>query len=287
MKISIVIPSFNRGHRIIECLESVVNQSYYEKEIIVIDNNSSDDTKSIVTNKYPQVKYFFEGKQGVGHARNLGIKKSTGDWIHILDSDNKFSSKNSLEHLASLVKENKNNCDVILTSNVNENKKFISFSPLFDQTIDNTIYMKTKGEFSVTASSKWYKENLHPIVKNVIHELGLVIYFKASLENRIYLSSSVIQQYDTTEVDRVSSIKKNIKQCYDLFIFYSMFLDRYSSKLDTKNYIIFNFKTIIFSLITNNSKKYKFFEFPFFILRLILRVIPSKILLKLLNTKFI
>lgn len=284
MKISIVIPSYNRGHRIIECIESVLNQSYCNKEIILIDNNSNDDTKSIVINKYPEVKYFFEIKQGVGHARNLGIEKSTGDWIHILDSDNKFSSKNSLEHLVSLIKENKNNCDVILTSNVNENKKFISYSPLFDQTIDNSIYMKTKGEFSVTASSKWYKENLHPIVKNVIHELGLVIYFKASLKNRMYISSSVIQQYDTSEGDRVSSIKKNIDQCYDLFIFYSMFLDRYSSKLDFKNYIIFHLKTIIFSLIVNDSKKYKFHEFPFYILRLILRIIPSKICLRLLNT---
>ena len=284
MKISIVIPSYNRGHRIIECLESVVNQSYNEKEIILIDNNSSDDTKSIVINKYTEVKYFFESRQGVGHARNLGIVKSTGDWIHILDSDNKFSSKNSLEHLVSLIKENKNNCDVILSSNVNEKNKFISYSPLFDQTIDNSIYIKTKGEFSVTASSIWYKENLHPIVKNVIHELGFLIYFKASLKNRMYISSSVIQHYDTSEGDRVSSIKKNIGQCYDLFIFYSMFLDRYSSKLDLKNYIIFHLKTIIFSLIINDSKKYKFREFPFYMLRLILRVIPSKIFLKLLNT---
>lgn len=286
MKVSVVIPSYNRAHRIKECLESVVNQSYIEKEIILIDNNSSDNTKNIVINNYPEVKYFFENKQGVGHARNLGIEKSSGDWIHILDSDNKFSSKNSLEHLVSLIKENKEYCDVILTSNVNENNNMISYSPLFDQIIENTTYMKTKGEFSLTASSKWYKKNPHPIVKNVIHELGLIIYFKASLQKRLFISSSVIQQYDTSETDRVSSVKKNTDQCYDLFIFYSMFLDKYSSELDVKNYIIFHFKTIVYSLITGKSKKYKFHEFPFNLLRFVLSVVPSQILLKLLNSKY-
>ena len=74
--ISVVIPTYNRSEMLKRAISSVLNQTIRVREIIVVDNNSSDDTPEIISDLYPQIKYFVEKKQGVSHARNLGIKKS-------------------------------------------------------------------------------------------------------------------------------------------------------------------------------------------------------------------
>lgn len=92
MGISIIIPTFNRAHRIGNAIESVINQSDPNWELIIIDDGSTDTT-SLVVRDYLQdirIKYFSQEKQGVSFSRNFGARYANGDFLIFLDSDDFF-----------------------------------------------------------------------------------------------------------------------------------------------------------------------------------------------------
>ncbi len=90
-KYSIIIPVFNREDRIANAIQSVLNQSYDNFEIIVIDDGSTDQTAKVVQGFNEQkVHYYFQENKERGAARNLGITHSTGDFLTFLDSDDQF-----------------------------------------------------------------------------------------------------------------------------------------------------------------------------------------------------
>lgn len=74
MDISVIIPTYNRKQSLNKAIESVIQQSHLANEIIVIDDGSSDDSKSYISAKYPQIKYIYQSNQGVSAARNRGLK---------------------------------------------------------------------------------------------------------------------------------------------------------------------------------------------------------------------
>ena len=85
--ISIVIPTYNRADYISETIDSVLNQTYNDYEIIVVDDGSNDDTKAILSKYGDQIRYIYQENQREGAARNNGIRHSTGRYIALLDSD--------------------------------------------------------------------------------------------------------------------------------------------------------------------------------------------------------
>jgi len=92
-KISVVIPTYNRPNQVKKAIESVLNQTYKDYEIIVIDDGSTDDTKNIIVDLISvekKIKYIYQSNQGRSAARNTGIKNSAGKYISFLDSDDLF-----------------------------------------------------------------------------------------------------------------------------------------------------------------------------------------------------
>jgi glycosyltransferase involved in cell wall biosynthesis len=86
-KVSVIIPAYNSETFIKDSIQSVINQDYQNIEIICVDDGSTDNTKNQVMNNFPCVLYFYQENKGPAAARNLGIKKSTGEYIAFLDSD--------------------------------------------------------------------------------------------------------------------------------------------------------------------------------------------------------
>ena len=84
-KVSVVIPTYNRAHLITETIESVLNQTFRDFEIIVIDDGSTDNTGSIVS-AFP-VRYLRQENRGVSSALNKGIEMAQGEYITFLGSD--------------------------------------------------------------------------------------------------------------------------------------------------------------------------------------------------------
>jgi len=87
MKISVVIPTFNRAGQILGALGSVFSQTVQPFEVIVIDDGSSDSTEEVLAPFMQAIRYIKTENRGVSAARNRGILEATGEWIAFLDSD--------------------------------------------------------------------------------------------------------------------------------------------------------------------------------------------------------
>lgn len=85
--ISIIIPTYNRGHLILETLESVFAQTYQDFEVIVVDDGSTDNTEQILSKYMERIRFFRQENSGPSVARNLGIFNAKGAHIAFLDSD--------------------------------------------------------------------------------------------------------------------------------------------------------------------------------------------------------
>ena len=105
MKISVVIPTFNRISLVARAIDSVLKQSLNPYEIIVVDDGSDDGTSEMIQNKYKSIKLIQQQNNGVSAARNKGIKHAKGDWIGLLDSDDEWTEK-KLENQADRLIQN-------------------------------------------------------------------------------------------------------------------------------------------------------------------------------------
>jgi len=87
-KVSVIIPTYNRSKLVKEAVESVLAQTFKDFEVIVVDDGSTDDTRSIIEAiKDSRLRYFYKENGGVSAARNLGLQRAKGDFICFLDSD--------------------------------------------------------------------------------------------------------------------------------------------------------------------------------------------------------
>ena len=94
-EVSVIIPTYNREKFISECVQSVLAQTLPAREVIIVDDGSTDATYNILrdlgfnslSTKKTVLRYFFQQNRGVSSARNLGIKEARSEYIALLDSD--------------------------------------------------------------------------------------------------------------------------------------------------------------------------------------------------------
>lgn len=90
MKISVIIPSYNRAHTLSRALDSVLGQTRQADQIIVVDDASSDGTQALLSG-YPNVETLvLSHNQGVSAARNAGLEQARHEWVALLDSDDEW-----------------------------------------------------------------------------------------------------------------------------------------------------------------------------------------------------
>ncbi|MCR2807402.1 glycosyltransferase family 2 protein [Paenibacillus soyae] len=135
--VSVVIPSFNRAKTIWKALDSVLNQTYPIAEIIIVDDNSQDDTETVVNSyreKHPNITYYKHSvNRGGGAARNTGIELSKGRYIAFLDSDDEWL-ENKIEKQMKLVSTLKDkNIGMVYTGiynvYINQGNRVSKYSP--------------------------------------------------------------------------------------------------------------------------------------------------------------
>ena len=90
MKISVIIPTYNRKKTLARAIQSVINQSLSAFEILIIDDGSNDGTEEWVKENFQNIKYIYQNNRGVSSARNIGIENANGDWVAFLDSDDEW-----------------------------------------------------------------------------------------------------------------------------------------------------------------------------------------------------
>jgi len=89
MEISVIIPTYNRYTLLKRALRSVFSQIYQPREVIVVDDGSTDNTQRIIE-EFPNIRYFYQKNSGVSAARNKGIAEAHCKWIAFLDADDEW-----------------------------------------------------------------------------------------------------------------------------------------------------------------------------------------------------
>lgn len=113
-EISIIVPVYNAEKYLDECVRSILNSSYTDIELILVDDGSSDNSGAIC-DKYSlidqRVKVFHKSNGGVGSARNMGIDNATGKWIAFVDSDDWVR----IDYLESLLLHTGDDVDLVIS----------------------------------------------------------------------------------------------------------------------------------------------------------------------------
>ena len=107
---SIIIPTFNSSKYIKRCIDSIVGQSFYQWEVLIMDGGSQDNT-TIIAKSYndERIRVYSEPDKGVYDAMNKGIEKASGEWLYFLGSDDYLLNNNVLTQVTKLIPEK---CDV-------------------------------------------------------------------------------------------------------------------------------------------------------------------------------
>ena len=106
--VSIIMPSYNTAHLIKESIDSVLNQTYTNFELIIIDDCSTDNTDEVVAEyKDERIVYLKnEGHSGAAVSRNLGLKEAKGKWVAFLDSDDLWEKDKLSKQIQFMVEQN-------------------------------------------------------------------------------------------------------------------------------------------------------------------------------------
>ncbi len=169
MKISVIIPTYNREKFIEKAINSVLAQSVKPYEVIIIDDGSTDETFNLLKKYKNKIKLLTQKNTGVSSARNLGIKVADGEWIALLDSDDIW-----LKHkLSTQIKYHKENPRIEISQT---NEEWIRDGKVFKQP---KKYIKKSGFiFSDLLTHSTISPSTTLIKKSIFDDIG---YFDENL----------------------------------------------------------------------------------------------------------
>lgn len=259
-KISIIIPAYNVEKYIAKCLDSVINQSYKNLEVIVVDDGSKDRTGCIIDDysaKDNRIRAVHQPNGGSPNARNTGMKYANGDYVMFLDSDDWIEPK----------------CCKVIVSEMQKDKADLVFFEYYKEYKNKTVQMKTyphekliynrdgKQEFflydmrTITPWGKIYSaEILHKCEYNeslrtaedvefnyrIYDRVNKAVYIQRPLLHYRILEQSAIHGYDSQIKDKL----KPVLECLSNWLNMSM-------PFHEEAY--YSFKAIAFLLVCQNG----------------------------------
>lgn len=171
-KVSVIVPVYNVEEYLEKCLDSLVNQTLKDIEIIIINDGSPDNSQKIIDNytkKYKNIIAIKDTNHGQGHARNKGIKIAKSKYIMFLDSDDTLEL-NSIEKMYNIME--KENSDVVvadINKIVKDNKQYFKNYYKYSEKDNINLMLSHPGPVA-----KLYKKDI--FVKNNIKFLENVYY---------------------------------------------------------------------------------------------------------------
>lgn len=133
-KVSIIMPVYNSSKYLDRSIQSVINQTYSNYELVIVDDGSTDNSKDIIT-KYRSnvntIKYIYEENKGIAGARNTGINNANGDYIALLDADDTWR-RDKLESCVNAISNNLSVGFIYSAFNVIDENDKILYSSILD-----------------------------------------------------------------------------------------------------------------------------------------------------------
>lgn len=195
MKFSIVIPVYNVEKYLNTCLNSILNQTYKNFEVIIVNDGSSDKSQDIIDvykEKDPRFQAFVKNNGGVSDARNYGIEHCTGDYLLFIDSDD-YIEKDLLKELSSVLKKRKYDIIKFKMHLVSETGKILE--KVEETSSSKEINLKEALEqsrsdlaCSYCYNLEFWNRNSFAFAKNKVHEdYGLVPFILYRSTSMYYL----------------------------------------------------------------------------------------------------
>ena len=162
IKYSIIVPIFNSERTIASCMRSVLDSQREDVELILVDNASTDQTPSIISEVIRQqwtskITYCYEGTGGVSSARNAGLDKATGEYVIFLDSDDELS-EDFFEVLDKLGKEELVIYLMQMDEDTKPNKTFTELAG--EAVFEKKLVSLLRAGFLHSASNKRFKRDI-------------------------------------------------------------------------------------------------------------------------------
>ena len=200
-KVSIIVPVFNTDKYLSECLDSIINQTFKDIEIICINDGSTDDSLKILDEyerKDSRLKVFSQENQGLAASRNAGLKLASGEFVYFMDSDD-ILEITAIEELFMICEEKDLDMLLFKLINFDDETKEKSLFDYYEMNFLNHIvgedifnYEDIKNylfEMAVSAPGKFFKRTL---ISDITFPEGLIFednpFFMESIfkANRIY-----------------------------------------------------------------------------------------------------
>lgn len=218
--VSIVMPSWNTGKFIAESIQSVINQTYTNWELLIVDDCSSDNTVEVVSSfDDPRIKFFQNEKNcGAALSRNKALREAQGEWIAFLDSDDLWTPE-KLEHQLEFMNKNGFCLSYTEYEKIDENSNPIG---VYVTGPDKVNRHKMYNYDYIGQLTMMYNVNafgliqIKDIKKNNDYAIRLQLYKKPGV--CAYLLKENLAQYRIRKVSiSHDKFKKKLKSHYDLF----------------------------------------------------------------------
>lgn len=166
-KVSIIMPMYNAERFICKTIDSVLRQTFENWELIIVDDNSTDDSVNIVNSfEDNRIKLFVQKfNQGAASARNKAIEISTGDYLAFLDSDDIWK-QNKLQKQIAFMEENKLNFTCTYYGKINEDDEDLNYTIKSPKILNyDGILLNCPGNSTVVYNVKMLGKNYIPSIK--------------------------------------------------------------------------------------------------------------------------
>lgn len=213
--ISIIVPVYNMEKYIDKCINSIINQTYKNIEIIIVDDGSTDKSSKII-DKYKKIdkriKFYHKKNGGLADARNYGLEKATGEYIGFVDSDD-YIENNMYEKLYNNLIKYKADISVVNYNlvyekdfNYKKNFKEISDKLIILNKMETIKLLLDDNKFGNYAWNKLYKRELFNNIKypvgrkmedlgttyKIIEKCNRIVYDPIPLYNYLQRNNSIV-----------------------------------------------------------------------------------------------
>ncbi|WP_297981997.1 glycosyltransferase [uncultured Methanobrevibacter sp.] len=283
IKISVIIPVFNVEKYLSRCLDSVINQTMEDIEIICINDGSTDNSLDILehySTSDSRIKIYSQENKGAGNARNNAIKHVSGEYLFFLDADD-FLKPTSLKELYDVAIEKSVDFVVYRLINYDENTKeiyeneYYNMDIIYEKVKDNIFNFKELGnlifKFAVTPTSKLYNtkfflDNNFKFPEDIIFEDEILFYelllrsekiffYPKHLYYRCRRNDSIISSKDKRYID-IIEVNNRIIQIFKEFNLYDTYKhDLCNKKVGSTNFRLNQVESKYANLFFNKIKE--------------------------------
>lgn len=241
--VSIIVPAYNAEKTIHNTIDSVLNQSYKEWELLIINDGSTDNTEKVCSNfKDIRIKIINQTNQGLSAARNTGLRNSKGDYICFVDSDDWISPEYISTLYSSLNKENSDIavCGIKMIKNASVDIISVKNNCSFENLFGNRDFLVLFETGLLNSScNKLYKKEI--IVKEslLFRNLALVEDIEFNIHYFQYTQKISIVK-DALYNYELNNSQLTLKASEEMFINYINIHDLLLKLVDTKNILYIN-----------------------------------------------